>query len=231
VEEYARRIRNEGLDPEEFLAPRRCMREPIPEIFYAAHLLDRAVGAHLAGDRDIAETLIRRADLPAVRAFTEMLWGSSKTNAGQWLHVRRRPLAQPSPELAKDQRIQKRMPSKAEAQAIIARHGYNCAFCGMPVIRSAVRAAISKAYPEALQWGNHNHLQHAAFQCMWLQFDHVLAHSRGGDNSPDNVVITCAPCNYGRGDWTLEEVGLLDPRTLPTHRTSWDGLERFLSAA
>ena len=32
---------------EEFLAPRRCMREPIQEIFDAADCLERAVDAHL----------------------------------------------------------------------------------------------------------------------------------------------------------------------------------------
>ena len=40
---------------EEFLAPRRCMREPIKEIFYAAELLGRAVDAHLNQDRKVAE--------------------------------------------------------------------------------------------------------------------------------------------------------------------------------
>jgi len=36
------------------------------------------------------------------------------------------------------------------------------------------------------------------------------AHSRGGDNSFENMVITCAPCNYARMEFTLEELGLLD---------------------
>ena len=54
--------------------------------------------------------------------------------------------------------------------------------------------------------------------------------SRGGDNSPANVVVACAPCNYGRRKLMLDEVGVIDPRTLPVLRTSWDGLERFLSA-
>lgn len=84
------------------------------------------------------------------------------------------------------------------------------------------------AYPESLPWGGTNPEQHAAFQCMWLQFDHILPHARGGDNSVNNVVVTCAPCNYGRSSKVLCEVGLIDPRGLPVHTTSWDGLERFL---
>ena len=60
------------------------------------------------------------------------------------------------------------------------------------------------------------------------QFDHVLPHARGGDNSLENVVPTCAGCNYGRASMTLEEVGLLDPRTRPPKQAEWDGLERIL---
>jgi hypothetical protein len=58
----------------------------------------------------------------------------------------------------------------------------------------------------------------------------VLPHSRGGDNSIDNVVVTCAPCNYGRMQWTLDEVGLIDPRKVPIQKTAWDGLERLLAS-
>jgi len=44
------------------------------------------------------------------------------------------------------------------------------------------------------------------------QYDHVPPHARGGNNDPGNVIVTCAPCNFGRMDYTLEEVGLADPR-------------------
>jgi 5-methylcytosine-specific restriction endonuclease McrA len=77
--------------------------------------------------------------------------------------------------------------------------------------------------------GRTNPTQHAAFQCMWLQFDHVVPHSRGGDNSVDNVVVTCGPCNYGRAERTLDELGLIDPRQKPVQKTDWDGLERMLT--
>jgi hypothetical protein len=70
------------VEDEDFLAPRRCMREPINEIFHASHLLDRATDAHLAGDHSATDTLIRAADIPAVRAWTESLWGSKAANRG-----------------------------------------------------------------------------------------------------------------------------------------------------
>ena len=44
----------------------------------------------------------------------------------------------------------------------------------------------------------------------------------------DNLLITCAPCNYARMSFTLEEVGLADPRKREPVRSTWDGLERIM---
>jgi hypothetical protein len=215
------------VDDQDFFAPRRCMREPISEIFHASHLLDRATDAHLAGDHSTAGTLIRTANIPAVRAWAESLWGSKATNPDQRKYHRFRAVAAALPHLPKAQRIPQRMPSSAERSSIVERYGRNCVFCGIPLISKEVRIAFGRAYPGALPWGRTNQTQHAAFQCMWMQFDHLLPHSRGGDNTLENVVITCAPCNSARWHWTLNEVGLIDPRKLPRQKTSWDGLKRF----
>ena len=200
---------------------RRCLRPPIPEIADAANLLDEAVTAHLAGRSAVAEELFRRVDLPVLREWTESLWGANSP------HVNPRSMPNAAPHLPKDQRVPLRMPNTAEKRLLHERDGYHCRFCGIPVIRMEIRKRIRQAYPNALSWGSTNVTQHAAFQLMWLQYDHVLPHARGGNNDLDNIVITCAPCNYGRMNWTLEEVGLLDPRTQALTRSDWDGLERF----
>jgi len=95
------------------------------------------------------------------------------------------------------------------------------------VIRSEVRRRISEAYPKLKLWGVGNINQHTAFQTMWAQFGHIVPYTRGGSNEIDNLVATCAPCNFGRMQYTLEEVGLVDPRTRDPVRSNWDGLERF----
>ncbi|WP_371179699.1 HNH endonuclease [Ahrensia sp. 13_GOM-1096m] len=63
---------------------------------------------------------------------------------------------------------------------------------------------------------------------MWLQFDHVVPHSRGRSNHQENIVVSCAPCNYGKAEYSLDELGLKDPRHTESLRTSWDGLTRLL---
>jgi 5-methylcytosine-specific restriction endonuclease McrA len=200
---------------------RPCLRDPIPEIAEAARLLHAAVQAHLAGDTRLAHESIHRTNLPVIREWTESLWGSNSP------HVRYRPVENAPPSLPKEQRVNLRMPTTAEKQRLHERDGFHCRFCGIPLIRKEIRERIKKAYPEALPWGSKNIDQHAAFQAMWLQYDHLLPHARGGDNSLDNIVITCAPCNFGRMNWILEEVGLIDPRTRPPVRSTWTGLEEF----
>lgn len=200
----------------------KCFREPIPEIFDAARFLDAAVTMHLLGDVELAEALIARADMPIIREWTESIWGKNSP----YVNVIEIPNA--SPKLQKKDRIPVRMPNAEEKHALHERDGYHCKFCGVPVVRKEIRSTLQKIYPNALEWGRKNIEQHAAFQAMWLQYDHVIPHARGGDNNLDNVVITCGPCNFGRMDYLLEEVGIQMPNLSSLPTSNWDGLERLL---
>ena len=219
-------VMNDKSDPSvqdpDFWAPRLCFREPIKEIFYAAELLDQAINAHLAGSRREAGRLIAEADMPSVWDWTESIWGKEKPE----IHRRREVKGAPG-TLDENELDPIREAGKDLRQALIERDGYRCRFCGIPVIRKEIRIAMRKHYEDELPWGRSNDKQHAAFQCMWMQFDHLLPHSRGGRTELANLVITCAPCNFGRMASTLEEVGLIDPLTRPATKTDWDGLERF----
>jgi HNH endonuclease len=207
----------------ELLVGRACFRTAIPEIAVAARYLDDAVSAHLLGDARVAEELIRAADMRAIRDWTESLWGKASH------YVQYRLVAGAPKVLKRDARVKVRMPSRADQRLLHARDGYHCRFCEIPVVRPEVRRYLSKFYPAALPWGRSNATQHAAFQAMWAQYDHLLPHARGGNNDLENVIVTCAPCNFGRMDYTLDEVGLADPRMREPIRSSWDGLERVLS--
>ena len=159
--------------------------------------------------------------MPAIRDWTESIWGNNSP------HVKYRPVEGTPPVIPKEQRVKARMPTAAEKHDLHQRDGYHCRFCGIPVIRQEVRARIRKVYPLALSRGRRNKDQHAAFQAMWAQYDHLLPHARGGGNDLTNIVVTCAPCNFGRMNFTLEEVGLIDPMTREHVRSTWIGLEDF----
>jgi HNH endonuclease len=213
---------------QDFWAPRRCLREPIPEILYAARLLDEAVGAHIAGNAGEAARLIRASDIPAIGQWSDSLWGSRANHPDQHHYHRVRKIVDAPSLLAKDDRLPVRMPNATEQRQIIARYGWNCSFCGIPVVEKRVRTKLTQLYPEDARWGSTVVSQHWALQAMWLQFDHVLPHSRGGSNDIENIVISCAPCNFGRMNYTLDEVGVIDPRTMIIPSRPWDGLTRFL---
>ena len=199
-------------------APRRCLREPVAEIFDAAKYLDDAVSAHLEGRRDVADELIRRANMPAIREWVESIWGKNTGFLPKGASVG---------SIAKHLRVKERMPTPAQKAELLRRDGYHCRFCGIPVIRTEIRKRIHAVYPEALPWGRKNIEQHAAFQAMCVQYDHLVRHASSGTNDLENIVITCGPCNFGRVHYSLEEVGLIDPRTRGPVRSNWDGLERF----
>jgi len=198
------------------------LREPIPEIFDAARYLDAATSAHIQGKSDLVEGLIRIADMPVIREWTESLWGKKSP------YVLYRPVIGSPPDLSKESKVKERMPTQADKSQLLLRDGYHCRFCGIPVIRMEIRKQFKKLYPQLMIWGSRNIDQHAAFQAMWVQYDHILPHSRGGHSKLDNMLITCAPCNYGRMQFTLDEVGLADPRLREPIKSSWDGLERLL---
>jgi 5-methylcytosine-specific restriction endonuclease McrA len=188
----------------------------------------QAVDAHLRGERTSADALIRLADLPAITAWTESIWGRASEEIHGFLSVDGSP-----PYLPLEGRPFPRMPTSSQKAEILARDGYHCRFCGIPVISPTVRMKFQSLYPEATRWGRKNTEQHAAFQCMWLQFDHILPNQRGGSSDPDNVVITCAPCNFGRMEWTCAEARLMDPRSRSlcpswTGHSRWNGLSGML---
>lgn len=200
---------------------RQCLCNPIPQIMDAARYLDAAATAHLAGDPTLAERLIRLADMPAIREWTESIWGKNSP------HLKVKTI--PTPTTPKGPRIKQRMPSPSDKRTLHLRDGYHCRFCDIPVIRKEARETLRAAYPNAISWGNTNGSQHAAFQAMWAQYDHVVPHAHGGDNELDNLVVTCAPCNFGRMSHSLEEVSLIDPRKRVPLSSHWDGLERVLT--
>lgn len=209
-----------------------CFREPIREIFEAAQLLDIAASAHLRGDRNTADHALRAADMPIIGEWLDSIWlGRNEP----YRPVRK--VSDLPPVLSKAQRFKPREATPEMKRALVTRDGHHCRLCGIPLIRPEVRKFLTSHYPEAARWTGIKHTeQHRGLQVMWLQYDHIVVHSRGGETSLDNLVVACAACNYGRDRFMMSEVGLRDPRHYPrspswTGWQSWDGLERLLPDA
>lgn len=207
------------MDNPQSTSTRQFLRAPIPEIEMAAESLKLAAEAHVAGHRERAAALLEEANKSAVRQWTESIWGKGGEYAvsGAFKSM---------PAFVKG--VTERMPTLELQRELHRRDGFYCRFCGIPVVRKPVREYFRAQYLEVRVWGRKNDEQHAALQCMWAQYDHLLPHSRGGQNTLRNLVVTCAPCNYGRMQYTLEEARLQNPLERAPRVGPWNGLENLL---
>jgi hypothetical protein len=68
----------------------------------------------------------------------------------------------------------------------------------------------------------------------WPFADHVLARKRGGPTNEENLVASCFACNYGKANFTCEELGIRNPLSyrkgtiINSDGSTWDGLKKFI---
>ena len=192
---------------------------PIPELSDVAQWLSEAADCVLAHQMPQAKQLVAQADLPLIAAYTALITGSVN------------PLVHWQVSMPADKqgvgRSAQRMSSASRERAIYLRDGWRCRYCGVRVIDRAMRTKLHRLMPEVARWGARNADKHSALAALSASLDHVVPHSRGGSNEESNLVTACNACQFGRGQWTLEEVGFLDPREFASVRDAWDGLTRL----
>lgn len=198
---------------------RQSILSPIRELELAAQILDSAANAMLIGRMDIASGLVIQANIPEIRAYAVKAVGPLSAEVHRFLN---RPKCLP-----KRERDPTRMPSQREQVAIFARDGWRCRFCGIKVICKQARSAITRAFTIESNWTSSEFQRHSALYAMASSLDHVVPHGRGGKNHDDNFVTACYCCQFGRGEWTIEEAELYDPRLRRPIVDGWDGLSRL----
>ena len=195
------------------------MLEPIQELELAAKLLDAAGDALILGRMDIASKLIGQADMPEIMEYAVKIVGKMSPE----VHRRtRRPDCLPS-----EQRDPTRMPAGVVQDSIFLRDGWRCRFCGIKVLSKSARDKLIRLFPDETHWGKKEFQRHSALYATASSLDHVVPHSRGGKNHISNFITACYCCQFGRGEWTIEEVELYDPLQRPPFIDAWDGLTRI----
>lgn len=200
----------------------RSIKAPIPEIEVMCRNLGLAVDAHLAGRPAEADAYFRAADCPEVWGWVNPAWSRAELNVRV-----KKPEGDTRP-VALALRDPLRHPDPVIRAEVLKRDGHRCRYCGIPVVSADIRKLAHRLYPDAVRWGgNDPATQHAGFQCLWLQYDHVVPHSHGGRSTADNIVVCCALCNFGKDRFTLMQLDVDDPRLRLPLPVDWDGLERF----
>lgn len=198
---------------------RRCFLTPIPQLSTAADLLASAADGLLAGATSHARQLAAEADMPVIGAYTALVTGAVNPLV-HWQY------AMPTGGVGLERRAQ-RMPSSSAERAICVRDGWRCRYCGTRVIDRSSRARLHRCLPDVARWGARNADKRTALAALSASLDHIVPHSRGGTNDEPNLVTACNACQFGRGQWTLEEVGFFDPREYSPILDGWDGLTRL----
>lgn len=212
--------RSTDLSPDHW-EPRTSFLPPIPELEEVADLLSEAVDAILSGSLPLAATLIVEADIAAVGRYVEQIAGPVSTLIHRYRDVGDPPAMQ--------DRVKQRMPSASVEREIYARDGWRCRICVTRVISKQAVNKMHELFPAEARWGRKVIDRHYGMSALCVSLDHLLPHSRCGTNDPDNLITTCGPCQFGRGNWTLAEVGITDPRERAPIIDEWDGLTRLAS--
>lgn len=200
---------------------------PLPEHETAAELLSEAADAAIVGDQDRARDLVRAADLPALHALARRVMDTVPA-----MHA-----AGPQDQSARMSGSEPRMPNEAVRRRLGDRDGWRCRFCGCRVVVPRAVGTFARLFPETIVWelrglkkydpDGKKRPDHGGFEALSATADHVVPYSAGGGSGEDNIVTTCWPCNFGKAHFTIEQLGLSDPRVRPPVRDGWDGLWRL----
>ncbi|CAB4600147.1 unannotated protein [freshwater metagenome] len=118
-------------------------------------------------------------------------------------------------------------PGAGVIAAVFARDGWRCRWCTTPVIARHALRRMHLVFPVLFPRGDRDADRHALLLAAGATPDHVLPRSCGGTHQPDNLVTACWPCQFARGEYTMEQLGLMDPRLRPPVIDDWDGVAWF----
>jgi len=119
-------------------------------------------------------------------------------------------------------------PPTSMVLAAYRRDHYRCRYCGLRLFPVQVLQAYERAVGNKSFAATAKNESHGVALVFRATYDHVDPLKYGGRHSLDNLVTSCYSCNFGKGGYTLEQLGLDDPRVRLVPPDDWDGLTSCL---
>jgi 5-methylcytosine-specific restriction endonuclease McrA len=113
------------------------------------------------------------------------------------------------------------------SREVYARDSYRCRYCGLRLLAlPAFKRFEAAVGPDVFRITGARRNRDYAGPCLVFRpvADHVDPWGRGGTTDLANLVTACWPCNFGKMEYTVEELGMNDPRDRPPVADGWDGL-------
>jgi hypothetical protein len=122
-----------------------------------------------------------------------------------------------------------RTPKKIQ-DSVFERDGYRCRYCENKLIsQEVIRLFIKKLDSTLFQRGKTNLTTHGIIHFAWPVADHVIPWNKGGNTNLDNLVSSCATCNYGKDGYTIEQLGIQNPFMRKPMLDNWNGLNEKIA--
>ena len=177
-----------------------------------------ACGHVVNGEIGYARELLKSVDGRAISIWYDYTAQNAGRDRAVLLGVRGRSEGGSSPLRARDEQ---RMPDKAVTSSLRARDRNRCRYCRQAVIDSEILRLVSSKTGINLTKADSNLETHGLYWLHCASIDHVDPHARRGSTSPENLVVSCNACQFGKGPYTLEELDLELRPPAPELRTSF----------
>lgn len=194
------------LGPDPSLWPTRSPLPTPPEVRAAATVVRQALAQADAGERELARDLLQVSD----QAFIQSWFIVHAQNAHRFRRERFHP--RPIMTIPADQR-DRPYPAKSLERTIYDRDLGRCLYCGVDVLLADDQKRLHAVVgDDVFAMGRTNLTRSGAMIATRATADHVIPRSQGGKTTIGNLVTACWPCQFGKAEFSPQQLGLEDPR-------------------
>lgn len=210
------------IGPEPALWSTRALLEPEPWLHQQVDILSKCIKLAAKGDiqaarekvmakmrdEDLHEWFGQHADHSG-RGRCQVLWGHAKRDPMVYKHSG---------------------PPEWLTMKVFDRDGFRCRYCGIRVILLEVLKDFSAVIGnDVFPYGRSAPERHGATRVYPASPDHVIPKGLlENPHTEENLVTACWPCQFGKMEFRLEQLGLENPFDRDPIRDDWDGLTSAL---